>query len=235
MKISAEEKEFIENYNPGDFERPSVTVDIIICTIKDGRLQILLIRRGGFPFKNLHALPGGFLDLTLNESLEEAALRELKEETGVSKCFVEQLKTYGDIKRDPRTRVITVAYYALLPYESIEKPVAGDDAKEVGWFDVKNLPKLAFDHKDIIGNLIERLRGKISYTPIGFSLVNKRFTWLELQAVYEALLGKKLLSTNFRRDILRQYNIKETDKKADITTPGKKPALLQFKGQKKVF
>ena len=232
MKKSAESKELLEdgsNYNKNTYQKAVTTVDIIVCAIKDSKLQVLLIKRKFPPFRNLYCIVGGYLDISSKETLEEAAQRELFEETGISKCFTEQLKTYGKPSRDPRDRTITIAYYALFPYKEVMKVKAGDDASEASYFPFNKLPKLGFDHKTILKDALERIRGKILYTPIAFSLLPKKFTWNELQEVYEIVLDKKLLTSNFRRDIKRLYEIEETSSSENNGLPGKNPSLLRFK------
>ncbi len=140
-----------------DYEKPSVTVDIAVCSIIRGELNVLLIKRKNPPFKGSWALPGGFLDVAAKESLEETAARELQEETSLNGIIMEQLKTYGDPGRDPRTRVITVAYYAMVPYTKVSLVKAGDDAAEVQWFPLRKLPELAFDHRIILSDILIRL------------------------------------------------------------------------------
>jgi 8-oxo-dGTP diphosphatase len=174
-----------------------VTVDIVIFTIRDSRLKVLLIKRGIVPFKDCMAIPGGFV--LEDESLDTAALRELKEETGVEDVFLEQLYSFGDPKRDPRGRVVTVAYYALIPAGHPIK--AGSDAASAAWYDADDLPKLAFDHRRIVDYAIERLRNKLEYTTAGFKMLPEQFTLSELQSVYEAILGKKLDKRNFRKKL----------------------------------
>jgi len=187
-----------------------VTVDIVIFTVRDGALQVLLVKRGVPPFAGQYAIPGGFI--RAEESLEAAAIRELHEETGVRDLFLEQLYSFGEPRRDPRGRVITVAYYALIASDKLSV-VAGADAAEAGWFTVTKAPPLAFDHQQILAYALERLRNKLGYTTVGFQLLPKRFTLGELQSVYEAILNRKLDKRNFRRKIallkilkpLRQY------------------------------
>lgn len=174
-----------------------MTVDIVIFTIQGGALKVLLIRRGIAPFKDSMAIPGGFVEE--DESLDAAAVRELQEETGVADVYLEQLYTFGDPKRDPRGRVVTVAYYALIPAGHAIK--AGSDASAAEWKDAYDLPKLAFDHRGIVEYAIERLRNKLEYTTVGFKLLPEQFTLSELQAVYEAILGKKLDKRNFRKKL----------------------------------
>jgi len=175
-----------------------VTVDIVIFTLREGSLQVLLVKRGVPPFEGQYSIPGGFI--RGDESLEEAALRELYEETGVRNMFLEQLYTFGDPKRDPRGRVITVAYYALIGSDKLSL-VAGADAAEAQWFPASSVPPLAFDHKSILDYALERLRNKLEYTTVGFQLLPEKFTLGELQAVYEAILGRPLDKRNFRRKL----------------------------------
>jgi 8-oxo-dGTP diphosphatase len=189
------------------YPRPSVTVDVIIFTLREGDLQVLLIKRRNPPFEGMWAIPGGFVDI--GESLEEAALRELEEETGVRDVYLEQLYTFGDVGRDPRGRVITVAYFALVPASSID-PHAGSDAAEARWWSAYDLPSLAFDHKDILAYALQRLRYKLEYSAVGFELLPETFTLSELQAAYEIVLGEKLDKRNFRRKILSAEVIEET-------------------------
>jgi 8-oxo-dGTP diphosphatase len=175
-----------------------VTVDIVIFTLREGSLQVLLVKRGVPPFEGQYAIPGGFI--RGDESLEEAALRELYEETGVRNVFLEQLYTFGDPKRDPRDRVITVAYYALIASDKLSL-VAGADVADAQWFPASSVPPLAFDHRSILDYALERLRNKLEYTTVGFQLLAEKFTLGELQAVYEAILGRPLDKRNFRRKL----------------------------------
>ena len=172
-----------------------VTVDILIFTIQQGVLKVLLVKRGIAPFIGQFAIPGGFVHE--DEDLEQAAIRELKEETGVSDVYLEQLYSFGDPKRDPRGRVITIAYFALISAD--RKLKAGSDAAEAAWYSMDDLPRLAFDHSTILDYALERLRNKLEYTTVGFQLLPEKFTLTELQVVYEAILGKKLDKRNFRR------------------------------------
>ena len=174
-----------------------VTVDIVIFTIHSGELRVLLVKRGIPPFVGQFAIPGGFVHE--DEDLDQAALRELREETGVSDVYLEQLYSFGNPKRDPRGRVITVAYFALI---SADRPLkASSDAAEAKWWSLETLPQLAFDHAMILEYALERLRNKLEYTTVGFQLLPEKFTLTELQEVYEAILGKQLDKRNFRRKI----------------------------------
>jgi 8-oxo-dGTP diphosphatase len=197
-----------------------VTVDIVIFTIQSGTLKVLLVKRGIPPFKDRFALPGGFV--LEDESLETAALRELREETGVSDLYLEQLYSFGDPGRDPRDRVITVAYYALIAADR-SRLTAGTDTTEAEWWPVGKLPALAFDHHKILDYAVERLRNKLEYTTVGFQLLPARFTLTELQGVYEAILGKKLDKRNFRRKIELLKILKPT---SDYRRGGQRPARL---------
>jgi 8-oxo-dGTP diphosphatase len=190
-----------------DYPRPSVTADVIIFTLRGGDLQVLLIRRKNPPCQGMWAIPGGFVQI--DESLEEAALRELAEETGVHDVYLEQLYTFGDVERDPRGRVITVAYFALVPALAID-PRAGDEATEARWCSVYDLPPLGFDHADILAYALQRLRYKLEYTAVGFELLPEVFTLSELQEAYEVILGEGLDKRNFRRKILSADVIEET-------------------------
>ena len=181
------------------YPHPAVTTDIALFTIRADQLAILLIRRRSPPFQGCWALPGGFVNA--DECLENGALRELAEETGISGVYLEQLYTFGKPDRDPRERIISVAYYALAPAEVLA-PVAGSDAAEVAWFSLDSLPELAFDHRDIIDLAQQRLRAKLDYSTIAFSLMTETFTLGELQKVYEIIRGEPLDKRNFRKHIL---------------------------------
>ncbi len=194
-----------------EFEKPSVTADIVIFTIHEKMLKVLLVKRDLEPFKEMWALPGGFV--RIDESLDSAALRELEEETGVKDVYLEQLYTFGDPKRDPRGRVITVAYMALANYENL-KLKASTDVSETDWFSVSKLPKLAFDHKKILDYALKRLRWKFEYTTVAFSLLPEKFTMGQLQAIYEIVFGKRFDKRNFVKkiislDILEEEGIKK--------------------------
>ncbi len=190
-----------------DYPRPSVTVDIVIFALCDEDLRVLLIKRGHPPFEGMWAIPGGFVGI--DESLEEAALRELREETSVEDVYLEQLYTFGDPGRDPRGRTITVTYFAIAPAGTL-RPRAGDDAAEARWWSIYDLPPLAFDHANILAYALQRLRYKLEYTAVGFELLPETFTLSELQAAYEVVLGEKLDKRNFRRKILSAGVIEET-------------------------
>lgn len=201
------EAETAEAYDPTKYERPSVTVDVVIFTVRDKDLKVLLIQRKYWPCEGMWAIPGGFV--RMDETLEEAARRELAEETGVEDVYLEQLYTFGDPGRDPRTRVITVAYFALVGADRVH-PRAATDAANVGWFSAYDPPSLAFDHADILRYAIQRLRYKLEYTAVGFELLPGHFTLGELQRTYEIILREKLDKRNFRRKVLEAEVLEET-------------------------
>lgn len=168
----------------------------------------MLIQRGLPPFEGKWALPGGFV--RVDETLDEAARRELEEETGLRKIFLEQLYTFADVDRDPRERVVSVAYYALVNLRD-HQVHAATDARDAGWFGVHDVPSLAFDHAEILRTALERLRGKLRYQPVGFELLPRKFTLSELQHLYELVLERTLDKRNFRKRVLAMDLLEETD------------------------
>lgn len=198
-----------EQYDVTRYERPSVTVDTVIFTLRDKQLQVLLVQRGHWPYEGMWAIPGGFV--RMDESLEDAARRELAEETGVDdpNIYLEQLFTFGHPERDPRTRVITVAYFALICSDLLQVHAA-TDAADVGWFPAYHPPPLAFDHADILAYAIQRLRYKVEYTAVAFQLLPETFTLTDLQDAYERILDEKLDKRNFRRKVLAADVVEET-------------------------
>jgi 8-oxo-dGTP diphosphatase len=188
-----------ETYDPSRYERPSVTVDVVIFSLINGELNILLVKRRRWPYEGHWAIPGGFINM--NESLEQSARRELEEETGVRDIYLEQLFTFGDLNRDPRTRVISVAYFAIIRADRQTLRVS-DESTDVNWFPVGALPgTLAFDHDFILAMALERLRSKLEYTTIAFQLLPEVFSILELKHIYEQILGEELDKGNFYRKI----------------------------------
>ena len=180
-------------------QRPVVTVDVVIFTLRAGSLQVLLVRRRRPPWEGMWAIPGG--KIGDDEALEAAALRTLEEETGLGDVFLEQLYTFGEPGRDARGRVITVSYFAVVPASHVV-PWAAEDAERVQWWPIDELPPLAFDHGDILSYALVRLRYKLEYTAVGFELLPEEFTLTELQSAYEIVLGEALDKRNFRRKIL---------------------------------
>lgn len=191
------------------FEKPSVAVDLLVFTIKDDKLQVVLVKRGLEPFKGGWALPGGFV--RIDESVDTAAKRELAEETGLRDVYLEQLFTFGEVNRDPRDRVITISYFALTPYAKITLEAA-TDVTEAKLFPVSMLPELAFDHREIIQVGLERLRGKIQYSSIVFGLMPDQFRLSQLQKVYEIILGTEIDKRNFRKKMASLDLLKDTGK-----------------------
>ena len=179
------------------YEHMAVTTDCAIFTYEDWQLKVLLVRRGGEPYKGQWAFPGGFLKM--DETAEQGARRELREETGLVPSAIGQLGVFSDVDRDPRERVITIAWYALVKPSEV---VGGDDADEAAWFPVDNLPPLAFDHRKIFEAAMERLRRDIHFQPVGFDLLDDEFTIPDLQRLYEAILGVKFDRRNFQRKLL---------------------------------
>lgn len=181
------------------YPRAALTVDCVVFGFDGGDLKVLLIQRALEPFKGKWALPGGFVHV--DETLDDAARRELTEETGLENVFLEQLFTFGAVKRDPRERVVSVAHYALVKLAD-HKAKAATDAVNAEWFPISKLPKLAFDHADIVATALARLQGKVRYQPIGFELLPPKFTLSELQHLYEAILESGLDKRNFRKKVL---------------------------------
>ena len=215
-----------ETYDVTKYERPSVTVDVVIFSILDEDLKVLLIKRKAWPYEGMWAIPGGFVKS--DESLEIAAYRELGEETGVSseEVYLEQLYTFGEPDRDPRTRVITVAYFALVSADKLS-PQAASDAEDVNWFSVYNLPSLAFDHREILDYALIRLRYKLEYSAVGFQLLPEKFTLRELQDAYEIILGTKLDKGNFRSKLRKTEVVEAVDGYRD--TGGRPARLYRFR------
>lgn len=211
-----------------EYPRPSVTVDCVVFGLDDGALKVLLIQRQQEPYADRWALPGGFVDM--DESLDQAAWRELSEETGIERMYLEQLYTFGAVDRDPRGRVITVAYYALTNLAD-HNLTAGTDARSAAWFPVRQVPSLAFDHQHILELAVDRLRGKVRYAPVGFELLPRRFTLTQLQRLYETILERPLDKRNFRKKILGMGLLIETDE-MEKDVPHRAARLYKFDGRK---
>lgn len=239
VRSSREEQEFLASYDASRFPHPSVTTDVALLTADRGRLKALLIQRQEHPDRGKWSLPGGFVQM--DESLDEAAARVLETKVGARRVFLEQLYTFGKPDRDPRTRVITVAYYALVNAASLDAkengvrlatlhvPWKGERGGPVQAQDEegRNLP-LAFDHAEILGLVVQRLRGKLDYAPIGFELLPPKFTLRELQSIHETILGRRLNKDSFRRRLLASGLIAPTGERE--TGVGYRPAeLYRFK------
>ena len=188
--------------------RAALTVDCVVFGLDEGGLKVLLIERALEPFAGRWALPGGFV--RVDETLEDAARRELAEETGLTRVFLEQLYTFGAIARDPRERVVTVAWYALVRLGD-HRVQAATDARDAAWFAVDALPRLAFDHAAITEQALRRLQAKVRYQPIGFELLPTKFTLSQLQRLYETVLERDLDKRNFRKKVLSLGILAETD------------------------
>lgn len=224
------EAEFLARYDVTAFERPSVTVDVVLLTADEGALWVAVHRRDQHPARGAWALPGGFVGLT--ESLPAAAARVLAQKAGVDDVFIEQLYTFGAPHRDPRGRVITVAYYALVAAarlrEAAEKASCSLARVSVPWSGETGGPvellldgqrlEVAFDHADIIGLAVQRLRGKLDYTPVGFQLLPASFTLRELQAVHEAVKAEPVNKDSFRRRMLGTGHLEATGERESDTS-----------------
>ena len=191
-----------------EYPRPALTVDCVVFGLDEEDLKVLLVRRDLPPFEGRWALPGGFV--RMDETVDDAARRELREETGLKDVYLEQLYTFGDVRRDPRGRVVSVAYYALVNLAD-HRVQAATDARDAAWFAVSDAPALAFDHDRILAAALERLKGKVRYQPIGFELLPQKFTLSQLQRLYETVLERTLDKRNFRKKILSMGVLVETD------------------------
>lgn len=214
-----------------EYEQPAVTVDIVIFTVNDDKLKIMLVKRAEDPFADCWSIPGGFLKA--GESLEGAALRVLKEKTSMTDVYMEQLYTFGDPDRDPRTRVITVTYFALIPWQDLNQP-ASEKVADIMWASVDRLPKLAFDHKQIVQYAVQRLRAKASYSNIVYGLMPRQFRLSELQNIYEIIIDDKLDKRNFRKRMLATGLLQETGKK-DAAGAHRPAMLYKFKKMEIAF
>ena len=208
------------------YPHPAVTTDCVIFGFNGERLQVLLIERGIKPYKGHWAFPGGFLKM--DETAEEGAKRELKEETGLADAYIQQLHTFSNPDRDPRERVITIAYYALVKIQEVK---GGDDAASARWFPLDEIPPLAFDHDDSLRMATPRLREQIHFQPIGFELLPEKFTIKELQSLYEAILGINFDRRNFAKKMLHLEILTELDETV-WPTPKREAKLYKFNSEK---
>ncbi|MEM8885720.1 MAG: NUDIX domain-containing protein [Planctomycetota bacterium] len=226
------EQEFLARYDASQFPHPSVAVDVAVVTAYDGELYAHLVARDEHPHKGRWALPGGFVGM--EESLDDAATRVLTQKGGLPRFYLEQLYTFGAPKRDPRTRVIAVTYYALVPASRIpdldrlmrlDVPWEGERGGVVGALDADDRPcRLAFDHADMLGLVVQRLRGKLDYTDVAYELLPPAFTLRDLQEVHETILGRALNKDSFRRRMLQSGRIQATGKQEAHV--GHRPAAL---------
>ncbi len=204
-----------------------VAVDAIVFgySRQDG-VSVLLVQRKYEPYKNSWALPGGFV--LERESLEEAVKRELSEETGIRVQYLEQLYSFGDPGRDPRQRIISIAYWGLVKTSQFAQLRASTDAQNAAWFNIKSLPQLAFDHRTIVQTGIERLRSKIRYQPVGFELLDRKFPFAELEQLYTVLLDRPIDRRNFSKKMMALGILDETDEVAKSEGKGRPGKLFQF-------
>ena len=207
-----------------------LSVDAVVFgyTSPEG-LSVLLIRRGMEPYRGQWALPGGLVQD--DESLEQAVERELREETGVAINYLEQLYSFGEPNRDPRNRVVSVAYYGLVKPDAFQLTTS-NEASEVAWFDAQNLPALAFDHNQIIEVAIQRLRNKMQYEPIGFELLDKKFPFSELEKLYATVLDRPIDRRNFKKKIMRFGFLEETTERQQLAGAGRPGKLYRFNEEK---
>lgn len=234
------EATFMASYDASGYDRPSVAVDVALVAIREGALWTVLVQRMEHPSRGAWALPGVFV--ALDESLDAAARRALATKAGLSDVFSEQLYTFGDPKRDPRTRVIAVAYYALVERDALERAAAGPDTRlarlHVPWVGESGGPvtplsddgqpvSLAFDHAEILGMVVQRIRGKLDYAAIGFELLPPRFSLRDLRLVHEAILGRALNKDSFRRRVLDRGLVVPTGER-DTAVGHRPPELYRF-------
>lgn len=219
------------NTNYERYEQPGVTVDLVVITVSEEKLKVLLVKRASEPFSGCWSIPGGFL--REDESLEDAATRVMDEKTGVKKVYLEQLYTFGRPDRDPRDRIITVTYFALIPWKDLAQP-ASRRVMDVAWFAVDELPQLAFDHREILDFAVQRLRAKAGYSSIVYGLLPERFRLSDLQKIYEIIMNRKFDKRNFRKRMLSTGLLQETGAK-DMTGAHRPAMLYEFKKRELVF
>ncbi|KZX75138.1 NUDIX hydrolase, partial [Oleiphilus sp. HI0009] len=225
MTKQISEKEFLKNYNIHDFDIPLTSVDMAIFTIKDESLHVLLVKRAQYPSLGQWALPGGFIDVNKDKTLDDTARRKLVEKTGVDTPYLEQVASFGGAKRDPRGWSVTVAYFALISSEEVTLE-ANESSEEVTWVPVNKVNKafeLAFDHQEILDRCYERLQGKVQYTALPVNLLPDAFTLTDLQSTFELILEKDVEKKSFRRRILDADILEET---GEMRTGSNRPAKL---------
>lgn len=216
--------------NEEQFESPLVAVDAVIFTVIENKLNVLLIKIKYGPFVGFWGVPGG--KVRIDETLDDAARRELFEKTGLKDVYLEQLFSFGKVTRDPRARIISVAYFALVDHNRVNLEATGK-YEDIGWFPVHKLTKLAYDHNEIVNYALFRLKNKVKYTNIVYSLLPDKFTLSEMQRVYEMTLEKKLDKRNFRKKILSSKLIKEAGMKVGV--PHRPSKVYSFKKREPVF
>ncbi|MDH3306213.1 MAG: NUDIX domain-containing protein [Acidimicrobiia bacterium] len=228
------ESDFLASYDPTEFDRPSTAVDVALVTIIDDQLRVLVLRRPDHPYRGSWQLPGGFVEI--DESLDQAAARVIADKAGLADTFIEQLYTFGAPDRDPRTRVITIAYYALVEPDrlvdlpngvelaTIDVPWEGETGGPVALHLDGGAIEVAFDHEAIVGMVVQRLRGKLDYAPVGYELLPDEFTLHDLQRIHETVLGRSLNKDSFRRRMVATREIEGTGRRQ--TGVGYRPAEL---------
>jgi 8-oxo-dGTP diphosphatase len=204
------------------YPRPSVTTDCVIFGYDGKDLKVLLVERGIEPFKGMWAFPGGFIQM--DENAIDGAKRELFEETGLKDAYIEQFHTFAEVNRDPRGRVITIAYLALVKITEVK---GGDDAAKAEWFSLKDIPQLAFDHDMILRKAVKTLKEKIHFEPVGFELLPEEFTMPQLQHLYESILGVRFDRRNFSNKMLH-LGILETVGERPQGTSSRIPVTYRF-------
>lgn len=221
------ESDFLKSYNPKDYDSPLCTVDMAILAVDSGVLKVLMIQRGEHPFKNRWALPGGFCDLTNDVTIDATANRKLFEKTGIETPYLEQVETIGNATRDPRGWSITLLYFALIDFETVDISLQTQDAQWLALSDALKL-ELAFDHKTLLQKAISRLRNKTRYTALPISLMPDVFTLTELQSMFELILSSPLQKKSFRRRMEASGLLVET---GEVRPTTRRPAAL-FKRSK---
>lgn len=207
-----------------EYPHAAITADNVVFGFDGRDLHLLLIERGCDPYKGSWALPGGFMQI--DETIEQCARRELMEETGISNIYMDQFRVFSDVGRDPRERVVTVAFYALVR-KSDYKLIAGDDAARALWFEVDQLPPLAFDHFEIIAQARSHLRAMLKLKPIAFRLLDEKFSMSELQRLYELIAGTTYDRRNFARKMSSTGLLKDVGM-VRMASPGRNPNLYTF-------
>jgi 8-oxo-dGTP diphosphatase len=222
----------MSNTNYPGYENTGLTVDLVIFTVDQDRLQALLVKRASEPFAGRWSIPGGFLKV--GETLEQAAERVMEEKTGVREVYLEQLYTFGSLGRDPRGRIITVVYFALIPWKQLTRP-GSTRVEEAGWFAVDKVPELAFDHNEILEAAVSRLKAKTGYSSIVYGLLPEAFRLSALQKIYEVILDDKTFDKrNFRKKMLASGLLEETGHR-EIAGAHRPAMLYKFKQKELVF
>ncbi|TQV72235.1 NUDIX hydrolase [Aliikangiella marina] len=219
MNTNPQEQAFLDNYNIHDYDVPLTSVDTVIFTIIDEKVQVLITKRKDFPFKDQWAIPGGFIDINHDKSIEATALRKLKEKTGYQVPYLEQLGAIGNGFRDPRGWSVTVTYFALVNAEDVSYE---DDSRWCEIDDEGNISEeLAFDHNELVVEAFQRLRSKAQYTTIALHVLPEKFTLSELQQSFEIILGGKLNKSGFRRRIIKGNVVEEVEGESKQTATRK--------------